>query len=113
ITSKGQVTLRRELLDQLGARPGGRIVVEPVAPGRVEIRRADRRGSLGTFVGCLKTTAGPIFSLEDIERIARELGGRALRITADTNVLVRAAVMDDAAQAQLPPRRCFKPKPSR
>ena len=44
ITSKGQVTLRREVLDQLGARPGERIVVEPVAPGRVEIRRAESGG---------------------------------------------------------------------
>ena len=71
ITSKGQVTLRREVLDQLGARPGDKIVVEPVAPGRVEIRRADPRGSLRTFVGCLKTAGGPTFSIEDIERIAR------------------------------------------
>jgi bifunctional DNA-binding transcriptional regulator/antitoxin component of YhaV-PrlF toxin-antitoxin module len=72
ITSKGQVTLRREVLDQLGARPGDRIVVEPVAPGRVEIRRADPRGSLSAFVGCLKTADGPSLSIEDIERIARE-----------------------------------------
>ena len=72
ITSKGQVTLRRELLDQLGARPGDRIVVEPVAPGRVEIRRADPSGSLSAFVGRLKTADGPSLSIEDIERIARE-----------------------------------------
>ena len=71
ITSKGQVTLRRELLDQLGARPGYRIVVEPVAPGRVEIRRADPRGSLSAFWR-LKTAGGPSFSIEDIERITRQ-----------------------------------------
>ena len=72
ITSKGQVTLRREVLDQLGARPGDRIVVEPVAPGRVEIRRADPGGSLRAFVSCLKTVGGPTFSIEDIDRTARE-----------------------------------------
>jgi antitoxin PrlF len=70
ITSKGQVTLRREVLDQLGARPGDRIVIEPVAPGRVEIRRADPSGSLRAFVGCLTTAGGPVLSIEDIERIA-------------------------------------------
>jgi bifunctional DNA-binding transcriptional regulator/antitoxin component of YhaV-PrlF toxin-antitoxin module len=72
ITSKGQVTLRRELLDQLGARPGDRIVVEPVAPGPVEIRQADPTGSLRAFVGCLKAAGGPALSIEDIERIARQ-----------------------------------------
>jgi antitoxin PrlF len=70
ITSKGQVTLRRELMDELGVRPGDRIVVEPVAPGRVEIRRAERRGGLAAFVGCLK--GGPALSLEDIRKVARE-----------------------------------------
>ena len=72
ITSKGQVTLRRELLDELGVGPGDRIVVEPVAPGRVEIRRAERPGGLAAFVGRLKQAGGPALSLEDIRRIARE-----------------------------------------
>jgi antitoxin PrlF len=70
ITSNGQVTLRRELMDELGVRPGDRIVVEPVAPGRVEIRRAERSGSLAAFVGCLK--GGSALSLEDIRKVARE-----------------------------------------
>jgi antitoxin PrlF len=72
ITSKGQVTLRRELLDELGVRPGDRIVVEPVAPGRVEIRRAERFGGLAAFVGCLKQAGGPALALEDIRKVARE-----------------------------------------
>lgn len=75
ITSKGQVTLKRELLDELGVDPGDRIVVEPVAPGRVEIRRAEQRGGLAAFVGCLKQTAGPALSLKDIHKISRD--GRA------------------------------------
>jgi antitoxin PrlF len=72
ITAKGQVTLRKELLAQLGVRAGDRVVVEPVAPGRVEIRRAEPLGSLATFVGCLKSASGETLSLEDIENFARE-----------------------------------------
>ena len=68
ITSKGQVTLRRELLDELGVRPGDRIVVEPVAPGRVEIGGAERSGGLAAFVGCLKQAGGPALSIEDIHK---------------------------------------------
>jgi AbrB family looped-hinge helix DNA binding protein len=40
ITSKGQVTFRKEVLDQLGVRPGDKITVELIAPGRVEVRTA-------------------------------------------------------------------------
>jgi antitoxin PrlF len=71
ITSKGQVLLRRELLDELGVRPGDRVVVEPIAPGRVEVGRAERPGGLAAFVGCLKTSGGPTLSLEDIRKAAR------------------------------------------
>jgi AbrB family looped-hinge helix DNA binding protein len=40
ITSKGQVTFRKEVLDQLGVRPGDRITVELVGSGRVKVRPA-------------------------------------------------------------------------
>ena len=72
ITRKGQVTLRREVLDQLGVRPGDRIVVEPVAPGRVELRRAETGGGLRAFIGCLKAADSAPLSIEDIDRFARE-----------------------------------------
>ena len=72
ITAKGQVTLKRELLDALGVRPGDKIVVEPVAPGRVEIRRAEQPGGLAAFIGCLKQAGGPVLSLEDIREATRE-----------------------------------------
>jgi antitoxin PrlF len=72
ITSKGQVTLRRELLDELKVRPGDKVVVEPVAPGRLEMRRAEAPGSLASFVGSLKSAAGPALSLEEIETLVRE-----------------------------------------
>ena len=72
ITSKGQVTLKRELLDELGVRPGDRIDVEPIAPGRMQIRRAEPARGLAAFVGCLKQAGAPVLSLDAIRRIARE-----------------------------------------
>jgi bifunctional DNA-binding transcriptional regulator/antitoxin component of YhaV-PrlF toxin-antitoxin module len=72
ITSKGQVTLRRAVLDQLGVRPGDRIVVEFVAPGRAEVRPAKTSATLEAFVGCLKKADGPTLSIEDMDAIARE-----------------------------------------
>jgi antitoxin PrlF len=72
ITSKGQVTLRKAVLDQLGVRPGDKITVEFVAPGRVEVRPAKARASLEAFVGCLKKPGAPRLSIEEMSAIASE-----------------------------------------
>jgi antitoxin PrlF len=71
VTSKGQVTFRKEVLDQLGVKPGDTITVELVGPGRVEVRRA-QGGSLEAFFGFLSKKGTRTLSLEDIKRIAEE-----------------------------------------
>ena len=72
ITSKGQVTFRKEVLDQLGVRPGDKVTVELVGPGRLEVRQAQPGANLEEFVGCLKKAGARTLSLDDIKRIARE-----------------------------------------
>jgi AbrB family looped-hinge helix DNA binding protein len=55
ITSKGQVTLRKEVLRHLGVVPGDKIMVELQPDGRVEVRAAALAGgSIEDFIGCLK-----------------------------------------------------------
>lgn len=72
ITSKGQVTLRKEVLEQLGVRPGDRIVLEFVGPHRMEVRPAERTATLEKFVGCLKKPEEPAFSIEQLNEFARK-----------------------------------------
>jgi bifunctional DNA-binding transcriptional regulator/antitoxin component of YhaV-PrlF toxin-antitoxin module len=72
ITSKGQVTFRKEVLDQLGVRPGDKITVEFVGPGRAEVRLAEPAAKLEAFVGCLKKAGARTLSLEEIKKIARD-----------------------------------------
>jgi len=72
ITSKGQVTFRREVLDQLGVRPGDKITVELIGPGRLEVRPARTGTDLKEFVGCLRQVGTRPLSLADIKKIARE-----------------------------------------
>lgn len=72
ITSKGQVTLRKEVLDQLGVGPGDRITVELVSPGRVEMRPAQTGARLADFVGCLKRRGARKLSIEEMKKIARD-----------------------------------------
>lgn len=72
ITSKGQVTFRKEVLDVLGVRPGDQITVEVITPGRAEVRPARPAAKLERFVGCLKKTGALALSLEETKEIARE-----------------------------------------
>jgi len=72
ITSKGQVTFPKEVLDQLGVRPGDKITLELVGRGRVEVRPARSGTDLEGFVGCLKKAGTRRLSLEGMKKIARQ-----------------------------------------
>jgi AbrB family looped-hinge helix DNA binding protein len=69
VTSKGQVTFRKEVLDQLGVRPGDKIAVEVVGPGRVEVRAARPSADLNGFIGSLEKPGTRPLSIEEINRI--------------------------------------------
>lgn len=53
VTTKGQVTLKRELLRHLGVKPGERIDVETLPDGELRIRAARSAGSIDGFIGLL------------------------------------------------------------
>lgn len=76
ITSKGQVTLRKKMMDELGVRPGDKITVEVLEPGRAEMKAAAAEGALDKFVGCLHQPGTPALSLDEInELIAKGWAG--------------------------------------
>jgi bifunctional DNA-binding transcriptional regulator/antitoxin component of YhaV-PrlF toxin-antitoxin module len=52
ITSKGQITLRRELLQYLGIAPGQQVEVAKLAHGMLALHAKPSAG-LETFAGCL------------------------------------------------------------
>ena len=92
VTAKGQVTLRKDLLEHLGVRPGEKITVDKLPDGRIEVRAARPTGKISDLFGSLKAKRkGRSLSIEDMNRDHRpRLGRQAMKITADTNVLVRA-----------------------
>ena len=69
VTAKGQVTLRRELLQHLGVAPGDKIAVDLLPDGRAEVRSAKASGTIGDFFGCLAETGTPKLSIEDMNDI--------------------------------------------
>lgn len=53
VTAKGQVTLKRELLEHLGVQPGQRVDFEKLPGGEVRVRAARPAGSIDNFLHAL------------------------------------------------------------
>lgn len=71
VTAKGQVTLRKEILEHLGVGPGEQIDVEMLPDGRVEVRAAPT-GEISAIFGLLKKKGGPVLSIDQMNEIARQ-----------------------------------------
>ncbi len=71
VTAKGQVTLRKDLLDHLGVHPGEKISVDKLPDGRIEVKAARPAGKISDVFGILKAKRkGRVMSIEDINEIA-------------------------------------------
>ena len=70
ITAKGQVTLKKEVLDHLGVRPGDQVTVALREPGHVELSRLPT-GSIEDFFGCLPDR-GVRMSIEEMNRVIED-----------------------------------------
>ena len=69
VTAKGQVTLRKDILEHLGVHPGEKIAVDKLPDGRIEVRAA-RTGKISDVFDFLKKKKGPSLSVEEINKIA-------------------------------------------
>jgi AbrB family looped-hinge helix DNA binding protein len=70
VTAKGQVTLRKDVLEHLGVHPGDKIVVDKLPDGRIEVKAARRTGKISDVFNFLKRKKGPSLSIEEINEIA-------------------------------------------
>ena len=70
VTAKGQVTLRKDLLEHLGVRPGEKISVDKLPDGRIEVRAARPVGKISDVFDFLKRENGPSLSIEEMNRTA-------------------------------------------
>jgi AbrB family looped-hinge helix DNA binding protein len=78
VTAKGQVTLRKDLLEHLGVHPGEKITVDKLPDGRIEVKAARPMGKISDLFGSLKTKRkGRFLSIEEMNRvIARGWAGK-------------------------------------
>lgn len=71
ITSKGQVTFKKELLKHLDSKPGDRLVVSLLPGGRLEVKAAPSGGIEAVF-GLLSGKTGKTATIEEIGAVTAE-----------------------------------------
>jgi AbrB family looped-hinge helix DNA binding protein len=71
VTAKGQVTLRKDVLDHLGARPGDKVSVEKLSEGRIEVR-AVPEGRISDVFGMLKKAGRRPVSIDEMNKVIAE-----------------------------------------
>lgn len=77
VTTKGQVTLRRDLLQHLGVNPGQKLEIIELPGGRIELKAVSNEGKIDQFIGSLSGKSKKKASLEQInEAIADSWAGR-------------------------------------
>jgi bifunctional DNA-binding transcriptional regulator/antitoxin component of YhaV-PrlF toxin-antitoxin module len=72
VTSRGQVTFRKDVLQHLGIKPGEKIELELLPDGRGLLRAARPLGKIDGFVGLLAGKSKKRASLAEIQEAAAE-----------------------------------------
>lgn len=75
VTTRGQVTFRKEVLQHLGIMPGERLEVDLLPDGRAQLKAAKPKGSFKDLQGFLKDkTNGTKLSIDDINDAIAQAG---------------------------------------
>ena len=69
VTAKGQITLRKELLEHLRVGPGDKIDVEMLPTGRIEVSARRKTGKISDFSGRLKRPGQRTLSIDEMNEI--------------------------------------------
>jgi AbrB family looped-hinge helix DNA binding protein len=73
VTARGQVTLRKEVLEHLGIKPGGKVEIDLLPDARGMLRAAPPGATIDGFIGLLAGRTAKVATLDEINEAA-ELG---------------------------------------
>ena len=76
VTAKGQVTLRRTVLDHLGVMPGSKVSVSLLENGRIELVAAAAGENIKGLRGALRRPGQRPVSLQKMQEAIEAGGGR-------------------------------------
>jgi AbrB family looped-hinge helix DNA binding protein len=71
VTAKGQVTLRKDVLEHLGVGPGEQIDVTKLPDGKIEVRAAST-GDISSLFGMLTKKGRPPLSIDAMNEITKQ-----------------------------------------
>ena len=78
VTSRGQVTFRRDILKHLGIQPGGRIRLDLLPDGKAELKAEQPKGSWHELSGILKSKSnGSHLSIDELNDAIANAGAEA------------------------------------
>jgi bifunctional DNA-binding transcriptional regulator/antitoxin component of YhaV-PrlF toxin-antitoxin module len=66
VTSRGQVTFRKEVLQHLGIKPGDKIELDLLPDGQGMLKAARPAGKIENFVGLLAGRSKKVATIEEI-----------------------------------------------
>ena len=70
VTAKGQITLRKDLLNHIGVQPGDKVAVDKLPDGRIAMKAARPTGKISDVFDLFKRRNGPSLSIEQINKLA-------------------------------------------
>ncbi|MCJ2144301.1 AbrB/MazE/SpoVT family DNA-binding domain-containing protein [Methylobacterium sp. E-066] len=78
VTARGQVTFRKEILQHLGIKPGGKIRLDLLPDGRAELKADQAEGSWHDLQDFLKDrTNGARLTIDELNEAIAEAGAAA------------------------------------
>ena len=72
VTSRGQVTFRKDVLKHLGIRPGEKIELDLLPDGRGVLRASRQTGTITDFVGLLAGKTKKVATIKEINAAAAQ-----------------------------------------
>ncbi|MDS4058869.1 MAG: AbrB/MazE/SpoVT family DNA-binding domain-containing protein [Candidatus Contendobacter sp.] len=72
VTARGQVIFRKEVLQQLGIKPGDKIELDLLPGGRGMLKAARSTGAIDGFIGLLAGRTRKVATLEEINEAAAQ-----------------------------------------
>lgn len=67
VTARGQLTLRKEVLQHLGIKPGDKIELDLLPDAKGLLRAAQPQGSVAGFVGLLAGRSSKVATLQELD----------------------------------------------
>lgn len=72
VTAKGQVTLKKELLQHLGVKPGDKIEVNPLPGGKLSIKPMQAQGGWDKIYGMLAGKTDKAATIDEMNETIRK-----------------------------------------